>query len=49
VVNLSANLNINKILDAYLRLANLFDEKYEEVYGYQTLGFGAHIGIRYNF
>ncbi|MEL0207370.1 MAG: TonB-dependent receptor [Gammaproteobacteria bacterium] len=49
VVNLSANLNINKKLDAYLRLANLFDEKYEEVYGYQTLGFGAHIGIRYNF
>lgn len=47
LVNVSAVLNISKELDAYLRLENLFDESYEEVFGYQTLGFSAHIGLRY--
>ena len=47
VANLSANLSINTKLDAYLRLENLFDENYEEVYGYQPLSFGAYLGIRY--
>ena len=47
IVNISANLNISNKLDAYLRLENLFDESYEEVFGYQPLGFGAHFGIRF--
>ena len=47
LVNVSAILNISKELDAYLRLENLFDESYEEIFGYQTLGFSAHIGLRY--
>src|SRR6056300_180059 len=47
IVNLSANFNISKKLDTYLRLENLLDESYEEIFGYQPLGFGAHIGIRY--
>ena len=47
IVNISANLNISNKLDAYLRLENLFDESYEEVFGYQPLGFGAHLGIRF--
>lgn len=47
LVNVSAVLNISKELDAYLRLENLFDESYEEVFGYQTLGLSAHIGLRY--
>jgi len=25
----------------------LFDESYEEVFSYQTLGFSANVGIRY--
>jgi vitamin B12 transporter len=47
LVNVSATFNISKKLDAYLRLENLFDESYEEIFGYQTLGFGAHMGLRY--
>jgi vitamin B12 transporter len=47
IFNLSANLSVSKKLDTYLRLENLFDESYEEIFGYQPLGFGAHIGIRY--
>ena len=46
-VNISANLNLSKKLNAYLRLENLLDESYEEIFGYQPLGFGANIGIRY--
>tara|TARA_B100001758_G_C18402256_1_gene609727 strand:+ start:30 stop:1958 length:1929 start_codon:yes stop_codon:yes gene_type:complete len=45
--NVSASLNISKELEAYLRLENLLDESYEEIYSYQPLGFGAHFGIRY--
>ena len=47
IVNISANLNLSKKLNAYLRLENLLDESYEEIFGYQPLGFGANIGIRY--
>jgi len=47
IVNINASLKINKNLDAYIRLENLFNESYEEVYSYQTHGFGAHIGFRY--
>lgn len=45
--NISANLNISQKLEAYLRLENLLDESYEEIFSYQPLGFGAHFGIRY--
>ena len=48
LVNLNANLNATDKLDIYLRLDNLFDEDYQEVFGYQTLGFGASFGLRYS-
>ena len=48
LVNLNANLNATDNLDIYLRLDNLFDEDYQEIFGYQTLGFGASLGLRYS-
>jgi vitamin B12 transporter len=48
LVNVNANLEATDKLDIYLRLDNLFDESYQEVFGYQTLGFGASLGLRYS-
>ena len=48
VVNLNVNFSATKKLDVYLRLDNLFDEDYEEVFSYQTLGFGASLGVRFS-
>ena len=48
LVNLNANYRASDKLDIYLRLDNLLDEDYEEVFGYQTLGFGASLGVRFN-
>ncbi len=46
------HLNINYIasnkMEFYVNLENAFDEDYEEVFGYQTLGFGASVGLRYS-
>ena len=47
LLNINANYSASDKLDIYLRLDNLLDENYEEVYGYQTLGFGASLGLRY--
>ncbi len=49
LLNLTANYQMNKQLSLYTRLDNLLDENYEEVYGFQSLGFGAVVGVRYNF
>ena len=48
LVNLNANFSATEKLDVYLRLDNLFDEAYEEVFSYQTLGFGASLGVRFS-
>ena len=48
LVNVNASFNATDKLDLYLRLDNLFDEDYQEVFGYQTLGFGASFGLRYS-
>jgi len=47
LVNFNANFSATEKLDVYLRLDNLFDEDYEEVFSYQTLGFGASLGVRF--
>lgn len=49
LLNFTANYQMNKQLSLYTRLDNLLDEDYEEVYGFQSLGFGAVAGVRYNF
>ena len=47
LVNVSANFSATESLNIYLRLDNLLNETYEEVFGYQTLGFGASVGLRF--
>lgn len=49
LVNINANYSVTEQLRVYVRLDNVLDEEYEEVFGFQTLGFGAHVGVRYNF
>ena len=49
LVNLSAQYQASKSLTVYTRLENLLDEDYEEVFGYESLGFGAMVGVRYSF
>ncbi|HIG68128.1 MAG TPA: TonB-dependent receptor [Porticoccaceae bacterium] len=48
LLNVSAHFNATESLDIYLRLDNLLDDNYEEVFGYQTLGFGASVGLRFS-
>jgi vitamin B12 transporter len=48
LLNVNANYSASEKLDLYLRLDNLLDDDYEEVFGYQTLGFGASFGLRYS-
>jgi vitamin B12 transporter len=47
LVNVNANYTASDKMDIYLSLNNLFDEDYQQVNGYETLGFGANIGLRY--
>ena len=48
LINVNANFSATDRLDIYLRLDNLLDDDYEEVFGYQTLGFGASLGLRFS-
>jgi len=47
LVNVNANYTASDKMDVYLSLNNLFDEYYQQVNGYATLGFGANLGVRY--
>ncbi len=49
LVDLSARYTICKGLSAGLRVENLFDEKYYEIYGYTTRGRSVYLNIRYSF
>lgn len=49
LVNVNVAYSSTDLLDIYMSLNNLFDEDYQEVNGYATLGFGANIGLRYKF
>ena len=33
----------------YIRIDNLFDTSYEDIYGYNTPGIGAYAGLRFDF
>ena len=48
LLNVNANYSASEKLSIYLRLDNLLDDNYEEVFGYQTLGFGASLGVRFS-
>ena len=49
LVNMNVAYSPSNSLDVYMSLNNLFDEDYQEVNGYATLGFGANLGLRYKF
>lgn len=45
--NLTARYAINRELSLEGRINNLFDKDYETVSGYNTPGFNAFVGLRY--
>ncbi len=49
VVNAGGSFRLNGHLEAYGRVENLFDEDYEEVFGYNTPGRTAFIGLKGTF
>jgi vitamin B12 transporter len=49
LVDVSARYAIYKGLSAGLRVENLFNEKYYEIYGYTTRGRSVYMNIRYSF
>ncbi|MDX1569010.1 MAG: TonB-dependent receptor [Xanthomonadales bacterium] len=49
LVDLAARWSLNERLELFGRIANLFDEQYEEVYGFATPGRTAMAGLRYRF
>jgi len=48
LVNINLNYSATDKFEMYLKLENALNENYEEVFGYQTLGFGASLGLRYS-
>ncbi len=46
VVNLSGTYRLNKRLEVYSRVENLFDKQYEEIFGYGTPGLSAYAGFK---
>ncbi|MBN9222870.1 MAG: TonB-dependent receptor [Mesorhizobium sp.] len=46
VVNVGGSYRINERLEAYGRIENLFDQQYQEVFGYNTQGRTAFIGLK---
>ena len=49
VVNIGGSFRFNDNFEAYGRIENLFDEQYEEVFGYNTQGRTAFLGIKGSF
>jgi vitamin B12 transporter len=49
LVDLTATHNLTKTVDVFVRLNNLLDEDYEQVYGFATPGRSTYIGVRANF
>ena len=49
LVNLAASYDVTEWLQVYARVNNLFDRKYEEVYGYGTAGIGGYGGVKVSF
>lgn len=49
LVNLGGSFKFNDRIEAHARIENLFDEEYEEVYGYNTPGRTAFVGLKGSF
>lgn len=49
LASLATSYRLTPQASVYARVENLFDEEYEDVYGYNTPGIGAYAGIRLSF
>lgn len=49
LVTAAASYKLNPTLEIYGRVENLFNEDYEEIFGYQTAGIAAYAGLRWTF
>jgi vitamin B12 transporter len=49
LVNLAASVKVNDTIEVFGRAENLANEKYQEVYGFQTPGLAAYGGVRLRF
>jgi vitamin B12 transporter len=49
VVNIGGSYKFTDKLEGFARIENLFDKKYQEVYGYNTPGRGAFAGLKASF
>ncbi|MDH5500330.1 MAG: TonB-dependent receptor, partial [Gammaproteobacteria bacterium] len=49
LLGLTAAFDVSKNVNVFARLTNLLDENYEQVYGYNTPGRAAYLGMRLNF
>ncbi|OCW55967.1 TonB-dependent receptor plug domain-containing protein [Hoeflea olei] len=49
VVNVGGSFRFTEHLEGYVRIENLFDEDYEEVFGYNTPGRTAYLGLKGSF
>ena len=49
LVDLTASYDLTDMFDVFVRINNLLDEDYEQVYGFATPGRGAYIGVRAGF
>ena len=49
VVNLAGSYDFTQYLKAFVRLDNVFDKQYQEVFGYGTSGVAAYGGIRVSY
>ena len=49
LIDLTAQFEVSPTVSVFVRGTNLFDENYEEVFGYRTLGRAGYLGVRLSF
>lgn len=49
VVGLVANYDYSKQISGYIKVDNLFDRTYQDLYGYATAGRSGYVGVKANF
>jgi len=46
LANMTAKYSVTESVSLFARVENIFDEKYEDVYGYANPGLGAYLGVK---
>jgi vitamin B12 transporter len=49
VVNIAGSYDVNKNVQLFARVDNVFDEKYQEITGYGTPGISPYAGVKVTF